>query len=126
MKLSAWTMLVALLIGVAGGALLCPDVLDSVSREIITALSIQAGAMMTTMIFTAGLAKNDSLSPKRTEEVSNKLRGILIFLISVFLLFFLFIASQAKKYFEEQYILSTRSHYLLKQMQRRQDTGSGT
>lgn len=48
------------------------------------------------------------------------------FLISVFVLFFLFIASQAKKYFEEQFILSTRSHYLLKQMQRRQDTGSGT
>ncbi len=84
MKRSAWTLLVALLIGAAGGGLLCPDVLDSVSREIITALSIQAGAMMTTMIFTAGLAKNDSLSPKQTAEVSKKLRGILIFLISVF------------------------------------------
>lgn len=48
------------------------------------------------------------------------------FLISVFVLFFLFIASQAKKYFEEQYILSTRSHFLLKQMQRRQDRESGS
>lgn len=43
------------------------------------------------------------------------------FVISVFILFFLFIASQAKKYFEEQYILSTRSHYLLKRMHRAQD-----
>lgn len=46
------------------------------------------------------------------------------FLISVFILFFSFIASQAKKYFEEQYILSTRSHFILKQLQRRNDIGS--
>lgn len=43
------------------------------------------------------------------------------FVIAVFFLFFFFTVSQAKRYFEEQYILSTRTHYLLKQVQRQFD-----
>ena len=38
------------------------------------------------------------------------------FIISIFFLFFFFIASQMKHYFEEQYVLSTRSQYLLKKV----------
>lgn len=42
-------------------------------------------------------------------------------IISLVFFFFLFVASQAKQYFEEQYILSTRSHYLLKKLCRQID-----
>lgn len=42
-------------------------------------------------------------------------------IISLVFFFFLFVASQAKQYFEEQYILSTRSHYLLKKLSRQID-----
>lgn len=44
------------------------------------------------------------------------------FIVSVFFLFIFFVASQAKQYFEEQYILSTRSHYLLKKIAGQRDT----
>ncbi len=39
---------------------------------------------------------------------------VIAFILSVFFLFIFFVASQAKRYFEEQYILATRSHYVLK------------
>lgn len=40
------------------------------------------------------------------------------FILSLLFLFFFFISSQLKQYFEEQYILSTRNHYLLKKLVR--------
>jgi glycosyltransferase involved in cell wall biosynthesis len=40
-------------------------------------------------------------------------------LLAMVFLIFLFLAAQTKKYFEEQYILSTRSQYLLKRIDRR-------
>ena len=51
--------------------------------------------------------------------------SISAFIISVFFLFIFFVASQAKQYFEEQYILSTRSHYLLKQIDRKLNSADG-
>ncbi len=43
---------------------------------------------------------------------------VISFVISVFFLFFFFAASQAKQYFEEQYIIATRSNHLLKKISR--------
>jgi len=60
---------------------------------------------------------NEEANPIRSTFIDGQLTLILTiasFVISIFFIFMFFIASQAKKYFEEQYILSTRSHYLLK------------
>lgn len=46
---------------------------------------------------------------------------VVALILSVFFLFIFFVASQAKRYFEEQYILATRSHYVLKKVQARLD-----
>ena len=59
---------------------------------------------------------NGEADPIRQALIEGQLTLILTvasFVISVLFIFMFFIASQAKKYFEEQYILSTRSHYLL-------------
>lgn len=56
-------------------------------------------------------------SPLRQTLLDGQLTLILTlssFIISFFVLFFYFLATQTKRYFEEQYILSTRNHYLLK------------
>ena len=62
---------------------------------------------------------NGDINPIRQTLIDGQLTLILTsasFIISIFFIFIFFIASQAKKYFEEQYILSSRSHYLLKKI----------
>ena len=62
---------------------------------------------------------NGEANPIRQALIDGQLTLILTaisFVISIFFVFMFFIASQAKQYFEEQYILSTRSNYLLKKI----------
>ena len=62
---------------------------------------------------------NGEADPIRQALIDGQLTLILTsisFIVSIFFVFMFFIASQAKQYFEEQYILSTRSNYLLKKI----------
>ena len=76
------------------------------------------GASSLTWLIIKGFLNGD-INPIRQTLIDGQLTLILTsasFIISIFFIFIFFIASQAKKYFEEQYILSSRSHYLLKKI----------
>jgi len=81
------------------------------------------GTISLISVFVTNLG-NGSADPLRSTLISGGLT-LTVTLSSFVLLFaftfFLFIASQAKKYFEEQYILSARTNYRLKQIQKTMD-----
>lgn len=85
------------------------------------------GALNLTSVFFYRLFSGEA-QPLRETLIDGQLTLALTaasFILAVFFLFFFFVASQAKQYFEEQYILSTRSHYLLKKISRQLDNGNG-
>ena len=75
---------------------------------------------VSSLLWTIGINfLNGETDPVRQTLIDGQLTLILTvisFVVSIFFVFMFFIASQAKQYFEEQYILSARSSYLLKKI----------
>ncbi|MEQ8402139.1 MAG: glycosyltransferase family 2 protein [Silicimonas sp.] len=78
------------------------------------------GTALLTVAF-VGRWRDGVAQPLRTTFIEGQLTLFLsigAMLLAMVFLIFSFLAAQTKKYFEEQYILSTRSHYVLKQINR--------